>query len=68
VQSGYKDEERERRESEALYRFQAEWAMKYGRKFVANNADFGMYRIREDSEAMMENHRELLKKYRKKKR
>jgi hypothetical protein len=67
-QSGYKDEERERRESEALYRFQAEWAMKYGRKFVANNADFGMYRIREDSEAMMENHRELLKKYRKKKR
>jgi hypothetical protein len=42
--------------------------MKYGRKFVANNADFGMYRIREDSEAMMENHRELLKKYRKKKR
>jgi Protein of unknown function (DUF4238) len=67
-QKGYKDEKRDKRESEALYRFQAEWAMKYGAKFTANNADLGGYRIREDSEQMMEQHRLRLKKYRKNKR
>jgi len=67
-QEGYKDEKRERRESETLYRFQAEWAMKKGPKFTANNADFGGFRIREDSEKMTANHKALLKKYRKKKR
>jgi hypothetical protein len=46
-QKGYKDDERERRESESLYRFQAEWAMRHGAKYTANNADFGHYRIRE---------------------
>ena len=67
-QEGYKDEKRERRESETLYRFQAEWAMKKGPKFTANNADFGGFRIREDSEKMTANHKALLKKHRKKKR
>jgi hypothetical protein len=67
-QKGYKDRGREQRETEALYRFQAEWAMKHGAKYTANNADFGGFRIREDSEQMMQHHRELLKKYRKKKR
>jgi hypothetical protein len=64
-QKGYKDDERHRRESEALYRFQAEWAMKHGSKYTANNADFGEFRVREDSEEMMQHHRKLLKKYRK---
>jgi hypothetical protein len=62
-QSGYKDEKRERRESEALYRFQAEWAMKHGRKYTANNADFGKYRIREDSDKTMEGRKMLLKRH-----
>jgi hypothetical protein len=65
-QKGYKDKERVRREGEALYRFQAEWAMRHGPKYTANNADFGKFRIREDSEEMMQHHRELFKKYRKK--
>jgi hypothetical protein len=64
-QPGYKDKERERRESEALYRFQAEWAMKYGPKYVANSAEFGEYRLREDSKEMTEHRKGLLKENRK---
>ena len=67
-QKGYKDENRERREGEALYRFQAEWAMRHGPKYTANNADFGQYRIREDSDEMTEHRKALLKKYWKSKR
>jgi len=67
-QKGYKDEERERREWAALDRFQAEWAMKHGPKFVANNADFGMYRIRQDSEDMTAHHKSVLERYRKRRR
>jgi hypothetical protein len=67
-QKGYKDEARERRETEALYRFQAEWAMKHGLKYTANSADFGQYRIREDSAQMTEHRKRLLKKYRKNRR
>jgi hypothetical protein len=67
-QKGYKDKERERRESESLYRFQAEWAMRHGAKHTANNADFGHYRIREDSEVMMSGHKALFERYRSKKR
>jgi hypothetical protein len=61
---GYKDQKRERRETAALHRFQAEWAMMKGAKYTANNADFGGYRIREDSQEMMEHHKRLLKKIR----
>ena len=67
-EKGYKDKERERRETDALYRFQAEWAMKYGAKYTANNADFGRFRIREDSEEMMADRKQLSMTYRKKKR
>jgi hypothetical protein len=64
-QQGYKDEKRERRETEALYRFQAEWAMTHGPKYTANNAEFGGYRIREDSKEMTEHRKGLLKERRK---
>jgi hypothetical protein len=67
-QQGYEDKERDRRESEALYRFQAEWAIKHGPKYTANNSDFGGFKIREDSEEMTEHHQRLLEKYRKHKR
>lgn len=63
-QKGYKDEEREKRETAALYRFKAEWAMLKGAKYTANNYGFGGRAIREDSEDQMLRHRELLKRYR----
>jgi hypothetical protein len=62
-QRGYKDKERDRSESAALYRFQAEWAMRHGAKFTALNHEFGQRRLHEDSMEMMESHRERLKKY-----
>jgi hypothetical protein len=62
-QEGYKDKNREKRESEALYRFQAEWAAIHGRRYTASNAEFGGYRDHEDSDEMMETHRVVLKKY-----
>ena len=65
-QRGYKDEEREHREAEALDRFQAEWAMKHGPKYTANNADFGHYRIREDSPKMTEERKRVWDRYHKK--
>ena len=40
-EKGYKDEKRERRESEALERFKAEWALKHGPKFTAYDNEFG---------------------------
>lgn len=65
-QKGYKDKERDKRDSEALYRFQAEWAILKGKKFTANNHDFGRAdTAREDSDEMMEHRTALLKKYRK---
>ena len=67
-QKGYKDERREKRESEALYRFQAEWAIKHGAKYTANNSEFGGFRIREDSDEMINHHKALLQKYRKNQR
>ena len=67
-QSGYKDTDREQRESAALYRFQAEWAAVHGPKYVANNCDFGSFRLREDSPEMTEHRKELLRKYRRNKR
>lgn len=63
-QKGYKDEARDKRDTDALYRFHAEWAMKHGSKYTAYNNEFGRDDLREDSEEMMQHHRETLKKYR----
>ena len=63
-QPGYKDEQRDKRDSQALYRFQAEWALMHGPKHTAFNHDFGGNGPREDSEDMMAHHRTVLKKYR----
>jgi hypothetical protein len=62
-QKGYKDATRERRETEALYRFQAEWAVLRGARYTA--ADFSFmrqYRGEDDAEDMVR-HRALLKRY-----
>ena len=50
-QAGFKDEKRERRETKALRRFQAEWAMRRGARYTAYNNAFGG-RLREDSAEM----------------
>jgi hypothetical protein len=63
-QRGYKDEDRFKRESEALYRFQAEWALLRGAKYTAENYDFGGRQKFEDDPESMEHHRKLAKKYR----
>jgi hypothetical protein len=64
-QKGYKDQERERRESETLYRFKAEWAMLKGTRYTAQCYNFGRL-YAEDSEETMQHHRERLKQYKKK--
>ncbi len=66
-QTGYKDERREKRESGALQRFQAEWAVRHGSKYTARNEEFGG-RVRESGSEMMEHYRGVLKKYRRGKR
>lgn len=63
-QKGFKDKERDRRDGDALYRFQAEWAIKHGPKHTAYNHEFGRGGLREDSDRMTEHHRDVLKKYR----
>ncbi len=40
-QGDFRDENREKRETRTLERFQAEWAVKHGPKFTAYNNDFG---------------------------
>jgi hypothetical protein len=65
-QQGYKDSEREDRDTKALYRFQAEWAMRHGPKYTANNADFGQLRILEDSAEVTAERRKLWQTYRRK--
>jgi hypothetical protein len=50
-QPGFKDEKRERRETKALYKFQAEWAMIHGAKYTSHNNFAGG--LREDSDEMM---------------
>ena len=67
-QRGYKDKEREKIETEALYRFKAEWAMKHGPKWKSWSYDFGGGSLREDSPEMMESHKRTLVKHRAKKR
>jgi Protein of unknown function (DUF4238) len=62
-QRGFKDAKREQRESEALERFQAEWALKHGPKYTAHDYAFGG-RIRDSDEEMMAHYAEVRKKYR----
>lgn len=63
-QQGYKDVERNKRESEALYRFQAEWALKIrGRKYTAITHEFGGPALFEDSDDMLEYRKQTLAKY-----
>jgi hypothetical protein len=63
-QPGFKDRERDRRDGDALYRFQAEWAMRHGPKHTAYNHEFGRGGLREDSDRMTEHRRDVLKKHR----
>ena len=62
-QKGYKDAARDRRETEALYRFQAEWAMLRGPRYTAEDYSFMRKRRGEDDADGMERHRALLKRY-----
>jgi len=65
-QKGYKDDDREKRESEALDRFQAEWATLRGPKYTAQSDEFGGGVRHEDSLEMTEYYRGVLKKHRRK--
>jgi uncharacterized protein DUF4238 len=67
-QKGYEDKDREAKEWKTLERFKAEWAVKYGPKYVANNSDFGTFRLREDSEEMTAERKKVFEKYRAKRR
>jgi hypothetical protein len=63
-QRGYKDEARDRRDSDALDRFQAEWALKiYGRKYAATTFQFGGRQLTEDSDDMIEYRKKTLARY-----
>lgn len=62
-QGDFRDEKREKRETQTLERFQAEWAVKRGPKFIAYNNDFGG-RLREDSEEMTSERKKLYERYR----
>ena len=62
-QAGFKDEKRETR---ALHRFQAEWAMKHGPKYTAYNNAFGGL-LREDSAEMTAEHEKVYRQNRKQK-
>ena len=62
-QKGYKDANRERRETAALYRFQAEWALLRGPRYTAEDYNFMRQRRGEDDEEDMARHRALLKRH-----
>jgi hypothetical protein len=65
-QAGFKDEKRDKLESEMLERFKAEWAHKHGAKFTARDNNFDG-RLTESSPDMMERYKALRKEYRKNK-
>jgi hypothetical protein len=65
-QKGYKDEARFKRESQSLYRFQAEWALLRGARYTAEDYGFMRQNRHVDSKEAMERHRERLKRYRRK--
>lgn len=62
-QKGYRDSAREQRETEGLYRFQAEWAMLRGSRYTAEDYNFMRKRWGEDDPEDMARHRERLKQY-----
>lgn len=62
-EKGYKDAERERRETEALYRFHAEWAVLRGARYTAEDYSFMRQRRGEDDAEDMARHRALLKRH-----
>jgi hypothetical protein len=66
-QKGFKDDRREKLESEMLEKFKAEWAHKHGAKYTCHDHNFGGRSLTESSPKMMEHYKELRKKYRKKK-
>jgi hypothetical protein len=63
-QKGYEDQDREAKEWKTLERFKAEWAMKFGPKYVANNADLGHFSLREDSDEMTAERKKIVRKHR----
>ena len=63
-QSGYEDAQRHRIESESLLRFKAEWAMKFGREYVAHAHQFGRVRSGTDSDEMTERYAAIAQRYR----
>jgi hypothetical protein len=65
-QAGFRDEKRERRETKALNRFQAEWAMRHGAKYTAYNNAFGG-RLREDSAEMTAERKKVYEQTKKRK-
>jgi hypothetical protein len=62
-QKGYKDAQRDKRETASLYRFQAEYAVMKGAQFTAHDYGFGGRSVVSDTEEGMERHRKLLKRY-----
>jgi hypothetical protein len=62
-QKGYKDPQRDKRETASLYRFQAEYALMNGARFTAQDFEFGGRSLVTDTEEGMERHRQLLKRY-----
>jgi hypothetical protein len=62
-QKGYKDAAREQRETAALYRFQAEWALLRGPRYTAEDFSFMRQRRGEDDAEDMARHRALLRRY-----
>jgi Protein of unknown function (DUF4238) len=62
-QEGFKDDQRFKRETAALYRFKAEYAMLKGAQYIARDFEFGGRSITHDDEQHMQRHRELLKRY-----
>jgi hypothetical protein len=65
-QNDYKDEQRDRRDSAALDRFQAEWALKHGPEYTAQNNEFGGRLIR-DSDETMRHHKKVVDRYKRRK-
>ena len=66
-QQGFKDERREKVESEMLERFKAEWAYLHGAKYTAVDHNFGG-RLTESSADQMDHYKQLRKKRRKERR
>jgi hypothetical protein len=62
-QKGYKDPQRDKRETASLDRFQAEYAMMKGTRFTARDFEFGGRSLVTDTEEGMKHHRQIFKRY-----